>query len=292
MGAPLPASSRLHYPRLVGYRRGLGPHRVRQHPRPVRGFFHRGRAPLEARLGRGLGDRRVLDAPARHRAALLARIVKGKVGGRTQEISRLIGRSLRGIVDMSALGENTIVLDCDVLRADGGTRTAAITGAYVALADAVSWAKEQGILKPSAKVLTDSISAISVGVIDGTPMLDLPYVEDVRAQTDMNVVQTGDGRFIEVQGTAEHAPFNRDELNELLDLATLGNARLAAAQKLALRGLPSWSASRCARERALGLRDLQRAQGQRTRGHLGPRMGGLRGRLRGAHERLRRGFPG
>ena len=160
--------------------------------------------------------------------------VKGKVGGRTQEISRLIGRSLRGIVDVSALGENTIILDCDVLRADGGTRTAAITGAYVALADAVSWAKEQDILKPSAKVLTDSISAISVGVIDGTPMLDLPYVEDVRAQTDMNVVQTGDGRFIEVQGTAEHAPFNRDELNELLDLATLGNARLAAAQKLAL----------------------------------------------------------
>ena len=160
--------------------------------------------------------------------------VKGKVGGRTQEISRLIGRSLRGIVDVSALGENTIVLDCDVLRADGGTRTAAITGAYVALTDAVSWAKDQGILKPSATVLTDSISAISVGVIDGTPMLDLPYVEDVRAQTDMNVVQTGDGRFIEVQGTAEHAPFNRDELGELLDLATLGNAQLAAAQKLAL----------------------------------------------------------
>ena len=160
--------------------------------------------------------------------------VKGKVGGRTQEISRLIGRSLRGIVDVSALGENTIVLDCDVLRADGGTRTAAITGAYVALADAVAWAKERGILKPSATVLTDSISAISVGVIDGTPMLDLPYVEDVRAQTDMNVVQTGDGRFIEVQGTAEHAPFDRDELNELLDLATLGNAQLARAQKLAL----------------------------------------------------------
>ena len=160
--------------------------------------------------------------------------VRGKVGGRTHEISRLIGRSLRGIIDVAALGENTIALDCDVLQADGGTRTAAITGAYVALADAVSWAKDQGILKPSAKVLTDSISAISVGVIDGTPMLDLPYVEDVRAQTDMNVVQTGDGRFIEVQGTAEHAPFNRDELNELLDLATLGNAELAHAQQLAL----------------------------------------------------------
>ena len=159
---------------------------------------------------------------------------KGKQGGRTMEIQRLIARALRAAVDLKALGEFTITLDCDVLQADGGTRTAAITGAYVALADAVSWAKEQGILKPSAKVLTDSISAISVGVIDGTPMLDLPYVEDVRAQTDMNVVQTGDGRFIEVQGTAEHAPFNRDELNELLDLATLGNAQLAAAQKLAL----------------------------------------------------------
>ena len=160
--------------------------------------------------------------------------VKGKVGGRTQEISRLIGRSLRGIVDVSALGENTIVLDCDVLRADGGTRTAAITGAYVALADAVTWAKEQGILKPSAKVLTDSISAISVGVIDGTPMLDLPYTEDVRAETDMNVVVTGSGKFVEVQGTAEGAPFDRDELNSLLDLALEGTAELAQIQREAL----------------------------------------------------------
>ena len=164
--------------------------------------------------------------------------VKGKVGGRTQEISRLIGRSLRGIVDMSALGENTIVLDCDVLRADGGTRTASVTGAYVALADAIAWAKERGILTPSARVLTDSVSAVSVGIIDGTAMADLPYVEDVRAQTDMNVVQTGDGRFIEVQGTAEHAPFSREELSELLDLATAGNAQLARAQKLALEAPP------------------------------------------------------
>lgn len=160
--------------------------------------------------------------------------VKGKVGGRTQEISRLIGRSLRGIVDVAALGENTIVLDCDVLRADGGTRTASVTGAYVALADAITWAKERTILSSSAKVLTDSVSAVSVGVIDGTPMLDLPYVEDVRAHTDMNVVQTGDGRFIEVQGTAEHAPFSREELGDLLDLATAGNAVLARAQKLSL----------------------------------------------------------
>ncbi|WP_022868776.1 ribonuclease PH [Schaalia vaccimaxillae] len=159
--------------------------------------------------------------------------IKGKVSGRTQEISRLIGRSLRAIIDVSALGENTIVLDCDVLRADGGTRTASVTGAYVALAEAVRWGTEQGIIVPQAgkQVLTDSVSAISVGIIDGRAMLDLPYVEDVRAETDMNVVQTGDGQFIEVQGTAEHAPFNRDELGQLLDLATLGNAQLAKAQR-------------------------------------------------------------
>ena len=162
--------------------------------------------------------------------------VRGRVGGRTHEISRLIGRSLRGIIDVAALGENTIALDCDVLQADGGTRTAAITGAYIALADAVAWATAQNLIKPRAgsPVLSDSLSAISVGIVDGAPCLDLPYEEDVRAHTDMNVVQTGAGKFIEVQGTAEHAPFNRDELGELLDLATLGNAQLAAAQKLAL----------------------------------------------------------
>lgn len=160
--------------------------------------------------------------------------VKGKIGGRTQEISRLIGRSLRAIIDVAALGENTIVLDCDVLRADGGTRTASVTGAYVALADAVRWGVSQGIIAPSAKVLTDSVSAISVGIVDGAPMLDLPYVEDVRAQTDMNIVQTGSGAFIEVQGTAEHAPFNREELGDLLDLASIGNAQLADLQRRCL----------------------------------------------------------
>lgn len=138
--------------------------------------------------------------------------VKGKVGGRTHEISRLIGRSLRAIIDTKELGENTIVLDCDVLQADGGTRTAAITGAYVALADAISWAKSEGIIPAKAQPLTGSVSAISVGIIDGVPMLDLPYVEDVRAETDMNVVVTGDGKFVEVQGTAEGAPFDREEL--------------------------------------------------------------------------------
>ena len=164
--------------------------------------------------------------------------VKGKIGGRTHEISRLIGRALRACVDMRALGENTIQLDCDVLQADGGTRTAAITGAYVALADAIAWGTGKGHIKPRAgrPVLSDSLSAISVGIVDGTPCLDLPYEEDVRAHTDMNVVQTGDGHFIEVQGTAEHAPFNRDELCALLDLATKGNTALATLQDRALAG--------------------------------------------------------
>lgn len=156
--------------------------------------------------------------------------VKGKIGGRTHEISRLIGRSLRAVIDTKELGENTIVLDCDVLQADGGTRTAAITGAYVALAEAISWAKQEGIIPASARPLTGSVSAVSVGIIDGVPMLDLPYVEDVRAETDMNVVVTGDGRFVEVQGTAEGQPFDRDELNSLLDLALIGTAELARIQ--------------------------------------------------------------
>ena len=165
--------------------------------------------------------------------------VRGKVGGRTHEISRLIGRSLRAVVDVSALGENTIVLDCDVLQADGGTRTAAITGAYVALADAVAWAKERGIVAQGRTVLRDSVSAVSVGIVDGVPVLDLPYVEDVRAETDMNVVVTGSGAFVEVQGTAEHAPFVRSELDALLDLALAGTERLAALQAATLAAPPS-----------------------------------------------------
>jgi ribonuclease PH len=157
--------------------------------------------------------------------------VKGKIGGRTHEISRLIGRSLRSIIDLKALGENTIVLDCDVLQADGGTRTAAITGAYVALADALRWAKENKLVARSAQPLIDTVAAVSVGIIDGVPMLDLPYVEDVRAETDMNVVVTGSGKFVEVQGTAEGAPFDRDELNALLDLALAGTVELAQIQR-------------------------------------------------------------
>ncbi|GAB4083877.1 ribonuclease PH [Myceligenerans cantabricum] len=161
--------------------------------------------------------------------------VKGKIGGRTHEISRLVGRSLRAVVDMSALGENSIVLDCDVLQADGGTRTAAITGAYVALADAVAWGQRHGHIASRGKpVLTDSVAAVSVGIIDGTPMLDLPYEEDVRAETDMNVVVTGSGKFVEVQGTAEAAPFDRAELDTLLDLAVAGAADLTRLQTEAL----------------------------------------------------------
>jgi ribonuclease PH len=160
--------------------------------------------------------------------------VKGRIGGRTHEISRLIGRSLRAVVDTKALGENTIVLDCDVLQADGGTRTAAITGAYVALADAISWARGRKIVAASSTPLISSVSAVSVGVVGGVPMLDLCYTEDVRAGTDMNVVVTGDGRFVEVQGTAEGVPFDRAELDVLLDLAVDGCSRLAALQREAL----------------------------------------------------------
>ncbi|MFF4581734.1 ribonuclease PH [Streptomyces sp. NPDC001389] len=160
--------------------------------------------------------------------------VRGKIGGRTHEISRLIGRSLRAVIDYKALGENTIVLDCDVLQADGGTRTAAITGAYVALADAIAWGQRKKLIKAGRKPLTGTVAAVSVGIVDGVPLLDLCYEEDVRAETDMNVVCTGDGRFVEVQGTAEGEPFDRKELNALLDLAAGGCADLEALQLAAL----------------------------------------------------------
>jgi ribonuclease PH len=159
--------------------------------------------------------------------------VKGRVGGRTHEISRLIGRSLRAAIDLSALGENSVSIDCDVLQADGGTRTAAITGAYVALVDAVRWLDGRQALG-KANPIVNSISAVSVGVVDGEPRLDLMYEEDVRAETDMNVVVTGDGAFVEVQGTAEGAPFRRDELDALLDLALAGCASLSKLQAEAL----------------------------------------------------------
>jgi ribonuclease PH len=158
--------------------------------------------------------------------------VKGKIGGRTHEISRLIGRSLRAVIDNSALGENTIVLDCDVLQADGGTRTASITGAYVALADAVSWLRDRNLL--AGEPLTGSVAAVSVGIVGGTPMLDLCYAEDSDADTDMNVAMTGAGEFIELQGTAEKESFDRATLNTLLDLAAVGCAQLTELQQQAL----------------------------------------------------------
>jgi ribonuclease PH len=160
--------------------------------------------------------------------------VKGRIGGRTHEISRLVGRSLRAVVDTKALGENTVVLDCDVLQADGGTRTAAITGAYVALVDAVEQARRSGLIKAKARPLSGSVAAVSVGVVGARPMLDLCYSEDASAGTDMNVVMTGDGQFVEVQGTAEGAPFDRALLDGLLDLASAGCAELTRAQAEAL----------------------------------------------------------
>ena len=161
--------------------------------------------------------------------------VRGSIGGRTHEISRLIGRSLRACIDRSALGENSIVLDCDVLQADGGTRTAAITGAYVALHDAVRWlAAQQRLRKSPAQVLYRSVSAVSVGVIEAEPRLDLCYTEDVAAEVDMNVVCTGTGDFVEVQGTGESGVFSREQLDSLLDLAVAGCVELAERQQAAL----------------------------------------------------------
>ncbi|HSN07021.1 MAG TPA: ribonuclease PH [Candidatus Angelobacter sp.] len=160
--------------------------------------------------------------------------VRGKVGGRTHEISRLVGRSLRAAVDLSSLGENSIVIDCDVLQADGGTRTAAITGAYVALADAIEWARGKGYVGADAKPLANSVAAVSVGIVDGEARLDLHYDDDVAADTDMNVVMTGDGRYVEVQGTAEGEPFDRALLDELLGLAASGCAELTRLQIAAL----------------------------------------------------------
>ena len=157
---------------------------------------------------------------------------KGKQSGRTQEIQRLIGRSLRAIIDLGALGERTVTLDCDVLQADGGTRTAAITGSYVALVDACAALQQRGALKASP--LHGQIAAVSVGIFAGTPVLDLDYAEDSQAETDMNVVMKDGGAFVEVQGTAEGHAFRRHELDALLDLAAAGIERLFAAQREAL----------------------------------------------------------
>jgi ribonuclease PH len=157
----------------------------------------------------------------------------GKQSGRTQEIQRLIGRSLRAITDLTALGERQITLDCDVLQADGGTRCASITGAMVALADAIAGLRASGALTKDP--LRDFVAAVSVGIVEGTPVLDLDYAEDSSCGTDMNVVMTGNGRFVEVQGTAEGEPFSKDEMSKLLDLAAGGIARLVEAQRAALK---------------------------------------------------------
>jgi ribonuclease PH len=157
----------------------------------------------------------------------------GKQSGRTQEIQRLVGRSLRTVTDLAKLGERQVTIDCDVLQADGGTRCASITGAMVALADACAWMRAQSLI--SGDPLRDFVAAVSVGVVEGTPLLDLDYAEDSECGTDMNVVMTGSGRFVEIQGTAERHPFTREEMGILLDLATRGIAELIAAQRSALK---------------------------------------------------------
>jgi ribonuclease PH len=157
---------------------------------------------------------------------------RGKQSGRTQEIQRLIGRALRAAVDLTQLGERTVQIDCDVIQADGGTRTAGITGSFVALHDALSWLRERGLI--ATLPITDFIAAVSVGVYRGTPVLDLDYAEDSQCDTDMNLVMTAGGRYIEVQGTAEGAPYSRAEMSAMLDLGEKGIRELAAVQKAAL----------------------------------------------------------
>ena len=166
--------------------------------------------------------------------------VRGRQGGRTQEIQRLIGRSLRCVVDLRRIGERTIQIDCDVLQADGGTRTASITGAYIALADAVRWLRSQELLPTADEPICDAIAAVSVGIVDGEALLDLDYAEDSRCDTDMNVVMTASGGLVEVQGTAEGAPFSRAQLDAMLALAGNGIERLIAAQRKSLsQSLPA-----------------------------------------------------
>jgi ribonuclease PH len=171
---------------------------------------------------------RATDTRMRREAA------EGRQSGRTQEIQRLIGRSLRAVTDLTLLGERTLKIDCDVLQADGGTRCASITGAYVAVADAIAWCRMQGLV--TAEPLADFVAAVSVGVVDGVPLLDLDYAEDSGCDTDMNVVMTGAGGFVEVQGTAEGAPFTREEMDALVTLAGRGIGELVAAQRAALAG--------------------------------------------------------
>jgi len=187
--------------------------------------FLRGRGQGWVTAEYGMLPRATLERTRREASA-------GKQGGRTVEIQRLIGRSLRATVDLEALGERQITVDCDVLQADGGTRTASITGAWVALADCLNWMRSRNMIK--ANVLRDNVAAISCGIYQGTPVLDLDYAEDSEAETDANFVMTGDGRIVEVQGTAEKTPFTQDELLALIALAKKGIARLVDLQKLAV----------------------------------------------------------
>jgi ribonuclease PH len=170
-------------------------------------------------LPRATGDRMRREAQA------------GKQSGRTQEIQRLIGRSLRAVVDLEALGERQITVDCDVIQADGGTRTASITGAWVALRDCIEWMRARGMIAADAVVLKDQLAAISCGIYQGTPVLDLDYLEDSDAETDANFVMTGKGGIVEVQGTAEGEPFSHDELMQMLDLAKKGIGELVELQE-------------------------------------------------------------
>ncbi|MCM8791128.1 MAG: ribonuclease PH [Candidatus Omnitrophica bacterium] len=159
---------------------------------------------------------------------------KGKLGGRTQEIQRLIGRSMRAVVDMSLIGERTIWMDCDVIQADGGTRCASITGSFVSLVLALSRMKKDGIL--SEIPISDYVAAVSVGMIDGRPVLDLDYEEDSTAEVDMNIVMTGSGKFVEIQGTAEKKPFTKSDMERLLELGKMGISQIVAVQKKVLKG--------------------------------------------------------
>ena len=227
----------------------------------MHGQRHRGRAALAQGFGPGLADRRVRDAAVGHPHRSDRESVKGRVGGRTQEISRLVGRSLRACIDLAALGENTIAIDCDVLQADGGTRTAAITGAYVALADAVTYLAAAGKLS-DPRPLSCAIAAVSVGVVDGRVRVDLPYEEDSRAEVDMNVVATDTGTLVEVQGTGEGATFPRSTLDKLLDAALAACDSCSPLQREALELPYPGRAARGGRAAEEGVRKLTRAAGR------------------------------
>ena len=225
-----PAASHADPARLPAARRGVRADRGRPHAGHLRGQRRGPGAAVPAQHREGLGDSRVRHAAAGHHDPHKTREAStGKVGGRTQEIQRLIGRALRSITKLEALGERTIWIDCDVIQADGGTRTASITGAFVALVLAAAHLRDRQLVQTMP--VQDYIAATSVGIVDEVRMLDLAYDEDSRAQVDMNVVKTGDGRYVEVQGTAEALPFGRDGLLAMLDLADSGIRQLIDLQR-------------------------------------------------------------